>query len=781
VGALVVATASVMIAAPGSAEDETVIRTLAGSKVEADPGRLAAPRTMAVDNAGNIFFTDTDNHLIRRLDPSGVVTNVAGTGSEGEGPDGVPATDSAIWRPHGVAVDNRGHVFIADSPNHRIRRVDLATGIVTTVAGTGTAGFSGDGGPATEAKLDRPRFLIVDPDGSLIIADTANRRVRRVDPSGIITTIAGNGRTAYSGDGGPATEAALDDPRGLARDAAGNLYVSNAEGSPVPTVRRIGASGVITTVAGGNPAGFGGDGGPATEARLNEPRSIAIHGQNLYIADSRNFRIRRVDLGTGIITTVAGTGSGGFSGDGGPPTSARLAEPRGVAVMGNGTVLIADTGNNRIRAFGPGTGGPVTPPPPAAEFNGHVTDMRGAPAGLSRVDVAGADGDVITSLPTADNGRFAFGLEDGRYRLAARAAHGCAPLRSPETVVDVIGGNAAPATAELQLRPAPGAPDTDPLTANVDVPGPGEVARVTIDSPAGEVTLDFDGVTRDGKVTVACRAALPTPDSHRWLDTGVLLSSSVRFDGVTICLPYSHAQIAARTGLDAPEAEPRVAMARADVGDALGGASRNAARNEVCARVTELGEFALGIAGLPVDDGGDGFPAGVVPRPTGYRMVAADGGIFSFGEATFFGSTGAMRLNKPIVGMAATPTGQGYWLVASDGGIFSFGDAAFHGSTGALTLSRPITGIAPTPTGAGYWMVASDGGIFSFGDAAFHGSTAATIGGRTITGMVPTPTGRGYWLGSTDGRVFPFGDAGAIGSIDTRLNQPIVALAPAAS
>ena len=353
-GIVITAAAALPITSqPASAAGVGMIMTIAGGQTATTPdgsfARLAQPRTAAVAANGDVFFTDTYHHQIRRMDSAGVVTTIAGKGFAGDSGDGGPATEASLNTPHGVAVDNRGHVFIADSPNHRIRKVDLATGVITTVAGTGQEGFSGDGVPAAAAKLNRPRFLIVAPDGSLLIADTANYRVRRVNPAGIITTIAGSGAPGYSGDGGPATAARLDDPRGLALDAAGNLYVSNAEGSPVPTVRRIDPAGIITTVAGGRPAGFAGDGGPATEARLHEPRSVAIWRSTLYIADSMNHRIRAVDLGTGLIRTVAGTGASAYSGDDGPAEAAKIAEPRGVAVTGDGDVIVIDTGNDRLR------------------------------------------------------------------------------------------------------------------------------------------------------------------------------------------------------------------------------------------------------------------------------------------------------------------------------------------------------------------------------------------------------------------------------------------------
>ncbi|HEV3365386.1 MAG TPA: hypothetical protein VG795_14855 [Acidimicrobiia bacterium] len=174
----------------------------------------------------------------------------------------------------------------------------------------------------------------------------------------------------------------------------------------------------------------------------------------------------------------------------------------------------------------------------------------------------------------------------------------------------------------------------------------------------------------------------------------------------------------------------------------------------------------------------------VAPTPSGrgYWLVASDGGVFSFGDGTFFGSTGSMRLARPIVGMAPTPSGKGYWLVASDGGIFAFGDAAFFGSTGSMKLAQPIVGMAPTPTGKGYWLVASDGGIFAFGDATFFGSTGALRLARPILGMAATPAGGGYWLVASDGGIFAFGDARFFGSTGAiKLNKPVVGLAPSPS
>jgi hypothetical protein len=169
------------------------------------------------------------------------------------------------------------------------------------------------------------------------------------------------------------------------------------------------------------------------------------------------------------------------------------------------------------------------------------------------------------------------------------------------------------------------------------------------------------------------------------------------------------------------------------------------------------------------------------PSGAGYWLVASDGGIFSFGDAAFYGSTGGMTLNRPIVGMTATPSGRGYWLVASDGGIFAFGDAPFYGSTGNLDLNRPIVGVAATPSGRGYWLVASDGGIFAFGDARFYGSTGAIRLNKPIVSLAASPTGRGYWLLASDGGIFGFGDAGYFGSAAGRATADVVGMAPTAS
>ena len=326
-----------------------VITTVAGGERGLGDGGLAVlaglfyPSGIAVDVTGNIYIADTYNHRIRRVDTDGIIAILAGTGTRGFSGDGGPAAQASLDNPTGVAVDAKGNVYFATS--NRIRRVG-SDGIITTVAGTGAFGFSGDGGPATQASLNRPTGVAVDEKGNVYIADLNNNRVRRVGPNGLIITIAGMGTYDSLGDGGPAILAGLWSPSGVAVDVSGNIYIADLN---INRVRRVGTDGIIITVAGSRTQGFSGDGGLATQASLFLPQGVAVDAKgNIYIADTNNHRIRRIGP-DGIITTVAGAGTRGFSGDGGPAAQASLNGPRGVAVDARGNVYIVDGENNRIR------------------------------------------------------------------------------------------------------------------------------------------------------------------------------------------------------------------------------------------------------------------------------------------------------------------------------------------------------------------------------------------------------------------------------------------------
>jgi sugar lactone lactonase YvrE len=343
----------------------SVMATLAGRGGE-DLG-LSEPAGLAVDGAGNLYVADAGRNRVRRISRDGAISTVAGRGPAGVlrggfAGDGGPAVEAELDTPTAVAVGPAGDLFIADSGNHRVRRVAV-DGTITTVAGNGTEGFSGDGGPATDAELDFPAGVAVSGAGELYIADTNNHRVRKVTADGIIATVVGSGPAGYlqgalAGDGGPATAARLARPFGLALGPAGDLYIADGFNN---RVRRVTASATITTIAGSGPAGFlqgglAGDGGPATRARLSFPRAVVLDtGGNLHVADALNHRVRRVGS-DGRIHTIAGGGAtgylrGSFGGDGAHPGTARLAFPAGLAVGPAGVLHVADAENRRIRAI----------------------------------------------------------------------------------------------------------------------------------------------------------------------------------------------------------------------------------------------------------------------------------------------------------------------------------------------------------------------------------------------------------------------------------------------
>jgi trimeric autotransporter adhesin len=320
-----------------------------GDNGQATSAGLGKPTDVAVDALGNIYIADFLNDRIRKVTKStGVITTVAGDGSFYFGGDNGQAVSAALRRPSGVAFDALGNTYIADSGYHRIRKITKSTGVITTVAGTGSQGYSGDKGQATSAELNNPYGVAVDASGNIYIADNSNHRIRMVtNGTGVITTVAGNGSQGYSGDSGQATSAALYSPPGVAVDASGNIYIADFYNNRIRKVTK--STGVITTVAGTGRGSYGGDKGQATSANLRSPYGIAVDASgNIYIADCFNHCIRLVTKSTGVITTVAGTGSQGYSGDKGQATSAELNFPQGVAVDASGRVYIADQ-SNRIR------------------------------------------------------------------------------------------------------------------------------------------------------------------------------------------------------------------------------------------------------------------------------------------------------------------------------------------------------------------------------------------------------------------------------------------------
>ena len=502
-----------------------------GSRGDGGAATAAAfysPFGIALDSAGNLFIADYGNNRVRRVDATTkVITTVAGTGNQGFSGDGVPATAATLNSPFGVAVDNAGNIFISDHGNNRIRKVDATTKVITTVAGNGNPGFGGDGGAASAALINGPDGLSTDSAGNLFFADGVNNRIRRVDAATkIISTVAGTGNQGFSGDGGSATAATLNSPSDAFVDSAGNLFISDYVNN---RIRKVDATTkIITTVAGNGNQGFSGDGGRATSATLNSPSDTVVDSAgNLFISDSFNNRVRRVDATTKVITTVAGTGTAGFGGDNGPATAAALNSPDGVAIDDAGNLFINDSINNRIRRV---EGIAVTPNrAPIANDQSITTKQDVAKSGVLTATDANA-GDTLTYAKASNpaNGSVALN-SDGTFTYTPNAAY-----RGPDSFTFVANDgkvNSSPATVSITVTEAlslvvttlaDDSTNTDGLTSLREAIN---FANSTATTTAQTISFDVTG-------TIRLNSTLPSiADAGT---SGALTISNAQMGGVTI-------------------------------------------------------------------------------------------------------------------------------------------------------------------------------------------------------------------------------------------------------
>ena len=309
---------------------------------------MREPFMCAFDSAGNLYVCESANHIVRKIEAStGIITTIAGVGEAGYSGDGGPATEASLYEPYSLAIDSDGSVYIVDRLNAVVRKV-APDGVITTAAGTGEPGYSGDGGPGHEAQLREPNDCFLDGKGGLLIADIQDQRVRRLDiATGVMTTFAGNGEKIRRGDGLPATDASILGARAVCMDAAGNTYIAEREGNGV---RVVTPDGLMGTIAGADAQfGYSGDGGPAIESAWAGPKGIRCDAMgNIIVTDTENHAIRRIDAATHIVTTIAGGRLGGH-GDGGPATDAGMDRPHGCEIAADGSIYVADSNNHRVR------------------------------------------------------------------------------------------------------------------------------------------------------------------------------------------------------------------------------------------------------------------------------------------------------------------------------------------------------------------------------------------------------------------------------------------------
>jgi len=705
----------------------------AGDGGTAAAAQLSDPFTTAIDSSGNLYIADWGNARIRKVAGNGTITTIAGNGTQGFGGDNNPAVNAKLNYPIGVAVDGSGNVYIADTYNHRVRKV-AANGTITTVAGNGGAGYLGDGGAATAAELNYPFSVTLDAAGNLYIADYGNNRIRKVTvSSGVITTVVGNGTQGFGGDGGSATAAALNQPVSVAMDANGNLYIADYGNNRIRGV----SNGVISTVAGNGSLGFSGDGGPATSAQVYAPRGVAVDSKgNLYIADTYNQRIREVT--SGVIFSIAGNGVVGFAGDGGNAATAELNDPTGVSVSSNATVYVADLANQRIRALAPSG-------PPCTATVSPTTLTPSSPGGAFNLSVqTSAPGCywAVQNLPswiTVNGSNIGSGAATVSLTIAANAAGSRTTAISIAGVQVQVNQGAPPCSYSLSVGgeafPVAGGSGSVGVTAQA-------WCAWTATSPASSVTIT-SGASGLGNGTVAFKVSANIGTSARTVTLSVagMPFAVAQSAGVTLTQGFNIKTFAG-TGTPGFTGDGGAATS-AEINDPIAMVADSAGniyiadKNNHLVRKVSKGNITT-VAGSGVQGyAGDGGPAisAQLSWPSGLALDA-QGNLY-------IGDAGNNVVRKVSNGIITTVAGNGTYGYTGDGGAATSAEMNYPtgvavDSSGALYIAdsdnnvvrKVVNGIITTAVGTGTEGYIGDGGAATSAELAYPQGLAVDAQGN---------------------------------------------------